>query len=790
MPQSYSTAQKLLPLLLDNLQDYALFMMDTEGRITTWNSGVLRLLGYEESEFLGQQSSLIFTPSDKEAGVPQTELESAKNEGRSENMRWHQRKDGTLFWANEQLVALREEGELRGYAKILRNDTRHKLIKDDLKATRERLQAALDVGRIGTWVWDIPNDSVAADPNLARFFGVSPEDAAGGPIGNYTSAVHPDDVDALAQAINDSIENQQKFRSDYRIQQENGEVLWVEARGKVQLDSQGNASHLNGVVLDITERKRAEDAFRRSEERYRTLFEAIDNGFCVFEMMFDGDGNPFDYRFLEINPTFEKQTGLKDAIGKTALELVPGLETHWFQTYGRVALTGESIHFENFAEPMNRWFDVHAFRVGVPESRRVALLFTDITASKRAEETLRQAHAQSEDTNRMKDEFLATLSHELRTPLNAILGWANLLRTNALDTDTQNQGLETIERSARAQSQLINDLLDVSRILTGKMRMELRPVELADVVGNAVSTILPSAQAKQIHITTSIDRSTGLISGDLDRLGQIFWNLLTNAIKFTPKDGQIEVLMERAASGVRVRISDSGQGISPEFLPFVFERFRQADASSTRSYGGLGIGLALVRHLMEAHGGSVSVTSEGKGKGSTFTVTFPLSAVLPATNNRAESSAAILETGLSDVSTTLPPLSGLHVLVVDDEADARALIKVALTQSGANVEVAENASEAFARVDESHASKSPFDVLVSDIGMPSEDGHSLIRRIRRQEKTRGLFLPAIALTAYANQKDRMNALLAGFQVHIAKPVDPLELVATIASLTGRTGYDT
>ncbi|RYX86707.1 PAS domain S-box protein [bacterium] len=780
MPRSYSRTRTLLPALLENLEEYALFMMDPQGIILTWTPAVRFLLGYEEAEFVGNTASLIFTNHDNENGVPQQELEVAKREGRSEDMRWHVRKDGTQFWANGQLLALRDgKGQLRGFAKILRDDTPRKQIEDTLLQTRRKLQSALDVGRIGTWMWDIPNDRVEADTNLAQFFGVAPQDAAGGPITSYLAAVHPDDTEQLSATISTAIESGDTFIADYRIVQKNGDILWVEARGQVERDAEGTPMHLNGVILDISERKRAEAAYRLSEERYRVLFEAIDNGFCIMKMLFDENDKPVDYRFLEINPTFEKQTGLSNAIGKTAKELVPDLDEFWFETYGKVALTGESIHFENAADAMGRWFDVHAFRVGVPEDRHVALLFTDITARKQGENALRQAHAQAEETNRMKDEFMATLSHELRTPLNAILGWANILRLNQgkLDTETQNQGLETIERNARTQSQLINDLLDVSRIMTGKLRLELHPVELATAIKNAINTVKPGADAKQIEISTSLDSSVGTISGDQDRLNQVFWNLLSNAIKFTPRGGHISVAMARIEEGVQVQISDSGQGISADFLPFVFERFRQADASSTRTYGGLGIGLALVRSLMEAHGGTVSASSEGEGRGSIFTVVFPVTAT------HAEGSEDSLET--LTVDSALPLLSGVRVLVVDDEADARELVKLSLTQQGASVEDADNAATAFLMVELSRAKGRPFDILVSDIGMPEEDGYSLIRRVRASEEQDGPFLPAIALTAYATHKDRMNALMAGFQAHLIKPFEPAELLANVAALTGR-----
>lgn len=791
MPRSYSTAQHLLPLLLDSLEDYALFMMDTQGTIVTWTPGVERLLGYAEVEFLDQNAAIMFTPEDRATGAPQREINGAEQRGRSEDVRWHQRKDGSRFWANGQMIALRDEnGLLRGFAKILRDDTKRKRIEDDLLRTRAQLQTALNVARIGTWVWDFQNNRVEADANLAQFFGVSDEDAHGGPVESYLRAIHPDDIERVSADINRAMHTCGPYASDSRLVSKNGDIMWIEGRGQVESDAQGRPTHLIGVALDISERKRTEALVQQSEERYRTLFEAIDNGFCVIEVLFDEKDNPFDYRFLEVNSAFELQTGLQEAVGKTMLQMVPDMDNSWFQIYGRVAKSGESVHFENAADAMGRWFEVHAFHVGAPEDHHVAVLFTDITARKNGELALKQAHAQSEETNRMKDEFLATLSHELRTPLNSILGWSNILRTNQLDEATQAQGLETIERNARAQAGLINDLLDVSRILTGKLRIELRPVELAPIVEGAINTVRPTANAKGITIETSFDNSTALIAGDADRLAQVFWNLLSNAIKFTPRGGRIHVEMARVESGVEVRVCDSGKGIAPDFLPFVFERFRQADASSTRAYGGLGIGLALVRHLMEAHGGFVRAASQGEERGATFSVCFPISAVRPWRGEIAENAPLAREERWSETNqnTSAPLLSGLHILVVDDESDARSLVRLALTRHGASVEVAESAATALEQIKQNRALETPFDVLVSDVGMPGEDGYSLIHRVRASEERDGGFLPAVALTAYANHKDRMNALLAGFQVHIAKPVDPLELVATIASLKGRTGH--
>ncbi len=397
--------------------------------------------------------------------------------------------------------------------------------------------------------------------------------------------------------------------------------------------------------------------------------------------------------------------------------------------------------------------------------------------------------------SRLKDEFLATLSHELRSPLNAILGWAKILSEyDSLDNATCKSGLATIHRNARAQAQLIEDLLDVSRILTGKLRLEMRPVELWEVLENAMQTVAPAAQAKQITLSANLDKSTGLIAGDPDRLGQIVWNLLSNAIKFTPKGGTITIDLFRHESQAQFRITDNGQGIAPEFLPYVFDRFRQADSSSTRSIGGLGIGLGLVKHLTELHGGTVEARSEGVGQGAEFSAYFPLMAVrldqVEVKIPEPPEKPFILPLEASEnpyLNFELPLLNGLRVLVVDDESDARTLTTLALQRQGAKVDMAASANEAFAKIQESFQSQKQYDVLISDIGMPSVNGYELIRQVRTSEMDIKKFLPAIALTAYAAPKDRIHALLAGFQIHASKPVDSAELVALVASLTGRTG---
>lgn len=392
----------------------------------------------------------------------------------------------------------------------------------------------------------------------------------------------------------------------------------------------------------------------------------------------------------------------------------------------------------------------------------------------------RHALTESENAHRLKDEFLATLSHELRTPLTAILGWSNMLRSNSFDKEATENALETIARNARAQVQLIDDLLDVSRIITGKLRLDVRAVDLPAVVRAAADTLRPASQAKDIHLQVLLDPSAGPLSGDPDRLQQVVWNLVSNAIKFTPKGGRVQVRLERVNSHIEIVVADTGAGIAAEFLPLVFDRFRQADQTVTRKHGGLGLGLAIVRQLVELHGGTVKVESAGEGRGATFTVSLPL---LPVRVDKSEpEDERVHPKAQSGAIVECPPeLNDLHVLVIDDEPDTRELLAAILSNCGAQVSQASSAAEGLDLL-----GRGRFDVLVSDIGMPGEDGYSFIRKVRALSPERGGRTPAAALTAYAREEDRIRALRAGYQIHVPKPVSPAELATVVANLAGRT----
>jgi len=511
---------------------------------------------------------------------------------------------------------------------------------------------------------------------------------------------------------------------------------------------------------------------------------------------------------VEWNHWMEEHTGKRanDVIGNNLLDLFPELierrlDRHYkWALEGQVRVLSQALHGHLISMPavsaehgyaqMQQAVRIsplsHEDRVigtltiieDVTERvAREAELQAQIEARSQLLSSEKLARSEAERANRLKDEFLATISHELRNPLNAIMGWAHMLRLGKLSDVNAERAVETIYRNAKAQAQLVADLLDVSRIISGKLRLDVRTVDLIYIINAAIDSIRPAAEAKGIRVQTLLDPAAGPISGDADRLQQIVWNLLTNAVKFTPKGGRIQVKIQRINSHVEIVVSDSGVGISKEFLPYVFDRFRQADATTTRIHGGLGLGLSIVRQLVDLHGGSVSVHSEGEGKGTTFTITLPFVGVL--SQNDAES---VHPTQGEEVISFdgLPSLQGLKVLVVDDEADTRELISEVLRECGSEVITSNSAADALVALEEHKP-----DILISDLGMPDEDGYSLISKIRALPDERGGQIPAAALTAYARAEDRMRVLRSGFQFHLPKPVDSAELVTVVASLAGR-----
>lgn len=895
------------------IRDFAIFLIDCQGRVASWNEGARLLFGYEAEEIVGQMAQQLLVPEDREIGAAEREFDTARRQGRAEEVRWHLKKDGSRFWANGVTTALKDgAGKLVGFAKIARDETERQAIEAELRRTGAQLQTALDAGRIGTWRWEIAPNRVVADPNLARLFQVSPQSAAGGPVEDYTRAVHPDDYPRLMAVIQNALETGLPYTEEFRIMQSDGSHRWIEARGQIERDAQGVSRQINGVIVDISERRKLADQGRIFEQlvhfspdfiamcdlNYQPIYrnpavEKIvgvrqgemakkpsitdyfypeDHAFMFGEffprVIREGQGTTeirlrhlqtgetvwMDYRLFVLrdandqpaalaaictditarkkneaereklvrtlefergrlaaifqsapafvavlrgpqhvfemaNPNYYQLIGHRNIIGKPLLEALPEIEGQGFVEILNGVL-GSGLPHEDREIPvkLQRWAD------GPIEERFVDLLYqplfeadgtvsgvfshgVDITEQVRA----RRA---AEEANRVKDEFLATLSHELRTPLTAIIGWASILQDGDLSAEDTQQALDTIERNARAQGQLIEDILDVSRVITGKLRLEVRPVDLAGLIDEAVATVTPAAQAKQIQVQRVLDERADIVSGDPARLNQIVWNLLSNAIKFTPRGGQVQIRLERVESHVEITVSDSGIGIAPEMLPHVFERFRQADSTSTRKHGGVGLGLAIVRHLVELHGGSVEASSQGLGLGAEFVVQLPLIALrsLPLAadkERRAQPTVSLL-----NAPEAAPRLDGVHVLVVDDHADTRALLARVLEGCGARVSLAASAAEALGKLQLLRP-----DVLLSDVGMPGEDGYTLIKRVRALPQERGGATPAAALTAFARVSDRVKVLRCGFQIHLPKPVEPLELVTIVATLAGRRGEE-
>jgi PAS domain S-box-containing protein len=650
-----SSAEEELGLLVDAVQDYAIFLLGTDGEIRSWNPGAARIFGYPADEVIGRKFSAFYGAED--LAKPAAELRAAERDGRVEDEGWRVRKDGTRFWANTVITALRDDrNQLHGFAEVTRDLTRRRAAEERLRASEEvfRLLVAsvreyaifmLDPqGRIATW-----------NAGAERLKGYKPEEI----IGRHFSVFYPEqDVRdgkperklQLAQERG-SIEDE-----GWRVRKD-GTKFWANVVITAVFDSAGTLRGFAKVTRDLTEQKRA-------SEMQRALFEQ------------------------------------REA------------------------------------------------RLVAEEERR------------RAE----ASHRASQEANRAKDEFLMTLSHELRTPMTVILGWARLLPTMSHDDPLFKDAIAAIGRSAQLQSRLIDDVLDVSRVISGKLRLDVTEVDLAQVINSAVEVVHPSADAKQITITTSFAPGLGSATGDKTRLQQVMWNLLSNAVKFTPKFGTIDVSARRTNSRVEIVVRDSGEGIDDQFLPHIFEPFRQAEGPRTRIHGGLGLGLSIVRYLVEAHGGTVTAESAGRGRGASFTVMLPIAAVAVDRRPDAAGIPELPRPGL---------LAGTDVLLVDDDRESRELIGAALRQAGARVTLRDSAVAALEVLEESRP-----DVVITDIAMPRMDGYAFLREVRRRPALAGL--KVIALTAFSGP---IPAEEQGFDEYHTKPIDPFELVRIVSRVT-------
>ncbi|MEG4805634.1 PAS domain S-box protein [Microcoleus sp. ARI1-B5] len=755
---------------------------DFTGRIAFANDSLLNMVGYTRSDLLsGQMRWDRMTPPEylhldaKAAG--ELRASGVATPFKKEYIR----KDGSrvpLLMGGTTLCP--DDREPETIVAFYIDLTEIARVEAELKNNQQRLQIAQQAGKIGTFEWNVQTGFLACTPELEALYGLP----AGGLESSYQkllAMVHPDDRAFTEQQVQAAAASGEQLNIEYRICRPDSSVGWIACRAKVFQDELGLPLRTIGVNVDISDRKQAEEARSQINQTLEALIQACPLAITVFsaddgivkmwnpaaERIFGWSESEAVGQFVPSVPAEKRQEFTAKLKGIRAGHAIAGVETQ------RQRKDGSSIEIGLWATPV---------RDGKGNINCMSIV-ADISDRKQVEAELAQlldreqaARAQAEAINRQKDEFLATLSHELRTPLNAILGWAQMLRGRPYTQDSLASGLEAIERQSRVQAQLVEDLLDVSRIIQGKLVLKPGWFVMRKTIEVALNSVCFAAQAKSVTVSSEIDPAVNLMWGDAQRLQQVVSNLLTNAVKFTPSGGTVEVRLEAVAVAnspspncVQITVSDTGKGISAEFLPYVFDRFRQADGSITRADSGLGLGLAIVRHLVELHGGTVRAESPGKDKGATFTVMLPLK------QRRSQQPQLREERQLAAVSPGV--LAGLKVLVVDDEPDNREFLLVALEQLGAKAMAAASAQEAIEILQQS-----PPDILVSDIGMPIEDGYSLIRKVRSSESDKIKRLPAVALTAYASEQDRERAIAAGYDEHLTKPIDPALLASVLAQL--------
>ncbi|QIR37434.1 PAS domain-containing protein [Tolypothrix sp. PCC 7910] len=660
-----------------------------------------------------------------------------------------------------------EAGAVRGVIGVFLDVTERKQVEDALRENQERLALALDAARMGSWDWDLLSDRVMWTPYHEIIFGYEP----GNPHRTYQdwlNRVHPDDLPRVQVKIQTAMTKRQDYEDEYRVVWADGSIHWVSSFGRFQYDQKGQAIRMLGMLFEISDRKQAEAALRQRELMFRKLADTMPQMFWITKP--DGYHEYFNQRWYDYTGKTLEQTNGEgwqtvlhpDDVQRTSEVWQDSLRTgktyeieyRFLRADGEYRWhLGRAFPLRNQEGQIINWFgsctDIHDQKLAI-EERAQAL------------ERERAARLELEKASRMKDDFLAIVSHELRSPLNPILGWSTLLLNRQLNAQKTTQALEIIQRNAKLQTRLIDDLLDVSRILRGKLSLNICEVDLVAIVEASVETVRLAAEAKSIQIQIQLDPTVGKLEGDPNRLQQVVVNILTNAVKFTPVGGRIYIQLQQIGTNAQIQVTDTGKGISADFLPYVFERFRQADAATTRKFGGLGLGLAIVRHIVELHDGKIQAASPGEGFGATFTVTLPV--MTPA--------AQSIEN--QELQNHGPNLQGLRVVAVDDDVDSLDLIAFILEQYGIEVTAVSSAREAIKAI----AQIQP-DLLISDIAMPEIDGYTLIRQVREMEAVKGGKLPAIALTAFAGETNNHKILAAGFQNHITKPVDPDELAMVI-----------
>ena len=735
----------------------------------TWE----KVLGYKPSELITHYYLDFVHPDDRAATATEAQKLVQGQDSVQFETRFHTR-DGAFRWLLWNAVPFEDN---RFYA-VAQDITERKLAEAVMRERSARIQFMLNASQIGEWEIDLTDSTFKARRSLRhdQIFGYDtflPDWS----YELFLEHVHPDDredVDAKFQA---TLSTYVDWNFECRIIRADQSLHWIWARGSVYRNPEDVPIRILGMVVDISERKQAQQLLRDSEERYRILTEvapqavwtSLTNGFITYinQYWLDYMGLTFEeaagYGWIQfLHPVDRNQVlGIWQRINSREVQPKPNeyeLE----------------VRFRRKADGEYRWFMVR----GLPVSGNTGKIerwigaATNIHERKTAESAKEQlleqektAREAAERANKIKDEFLAVLSHELRSPLNPILGWSQLLQQDDLDAATTAMGLETIERNVHLQVQLIDDLLDISRILRGKLTLTVVPVELSTVIASAFETVRLSSETKALEVELSLAPAT--VNGDSTRLQQVFWNLLSNAVKFTPQGGKIQVTLSQNASDAVIQVIDTGKGIEPDFIDHVFEHFRQEDGATTRKFGGLGLGLAIARQIVEMHGGTILAQSDGVGKGTAFTVQIPLA-------SQSSGSLAVFPPAAQSTS-----LKGVQILIVDDDLDSREFVALALRQANASITTAASGTEALQSIEQSVP-----DLLISDIGMPEMDGVMLIRQIRRLPPSQGGSVLAIALTAYASQQDQENFLAAGFQSHLSKPTNPTAILERVVELLG------
>jgi PAS domain S-box-containing protein len=837
--QSPELAPYWLSALIESAED-AIISKTLEGIITSWNAGAQRVFGYTAEEVIGK-SITILIPADHEDEEPAilARLRAGERIEHYETVRV--RKDGTLIDISLTVSPIKgPNGQIIGASKIARDITEQRQARRALDEASERLKLALEAARLGDWSWDAKTDLVTMSETAANLFSIPP-----GPHMTWTSMqdlIHEEDREHAKLAVDRALAQHTVYDVEYRVKDNGPGEIWISSKGRGVYDAAGRVTGMLGFVQDISTRKSNEETLREQAEALRTLneigktisaeldlhktvqavtdaateltgarfgsfFYNVLNEAGASYMLYTLAGVPFEAfahfpmpRATDLfGPTFRGEGVVRiDEVkkdpryGKNSpyYGMPEGhLPVTSYLAVPVVSRSGEVMGGLFFGHPAPGMFTERDEIIvsGLASQAAVAMDNARLyEAAKKARAQAERAasenerlYRQAEESSRLKEEFLATISHELRTPLSAILGWTRMLRLGQLSPENSAKALDTIERNARAQTQLVDDLLDVSRIITGKLRMDVRPTDPNSFIEAAVEAVRPAAEAKGVRVQKVIDTGAIAIPGDPVRLQQVIWNLLSNAIKFTPRGGRVQIRSERVNSHLEIVVSDTGQGIASDFLPHVFDRFRQADQKTSRQHGGMGLGLAIVRHLVEMHGGTVWANSEGEGKGATFIVQLPITPVY-----QVDSSGGRVHPGARDLMPPdAPPdrLDGLRILAVDDEADTRELLKQGLEFCGATVKVVGSAAEAI----DALMSSVP-DILISDIGMPGTDGYDLIKQVRALPADRGAKVAAIALTAYTRIEDRLQALRAGYDMHVPKPVELAELCAVAASVARRS----